>query len=77
MQRITIELTRDEAVVLFELLARDESATGIVAVEHEAERKVLWILEGLLENVLVEPLRSDYRDLVETARKNVLAEPAR
>ena len=77
MESITISLTRDEALVLFEWLARNTSVGDTPTIEDESERKALWILEGLLENVLVEPLRPDYRELLTQARGRLLAAPAR
>ena len=38
---VAISLSKDQALVLFEWLAR-EDARGGVPVEHDAERRVLW-----------------------------------
>lgn len=46
-------------------------------IEDESERKVRWVLEGLLESVLVDPLRPDYKERLAEARARVLASPAR
>ena len=67
---ITVRFTRSEALVLFEWLARVDSA-GAIPVEDESERTVLWKLEGMLESVLTEPLRSEYSELLAAARKRV------
>lgn len=65
-----LELSDDEALVLFECLARlDEGAA--LPLEDEAERYVLWRLEGQLEKALVEPFRPDYVALLEGARRRV------
>jgi hypothetical protein len=77
MDTITLELTKDEALVFFEWLARNDAGKGLPGIEHEAERKALWILEGVLERVLVEPLRPNYTDLLAQARERLLAAAAR
>lgn len=65
---IAIQLSRDQALVLFEWLARTGAADQPAAFEDQAEQRVLWDLEASLESVLTEPLREDYRQLVATAR---------
>ena len=77
MESVAVSLTNDEALVLFELLARNDVASGQLMMEDESERKVLWILEGLLESVLVDPLRPDYKERLAEARARLLAAPAR
>lgn len=67
-EQIDISLSRDQALVLFEWLARTGAADQPAAFEDQAEQRVLWDLESALESVLTEPLREDYRELVETAR---------
>ena len=68
-----IELTSDDALVLFDFLAREidgrKGAKLVGAIEHPAE---YWALNGLLghlEKDLVEPFKSDYRELVDGARE--------
>jgi len=68
-----LELTDDQALVFFEWLSRLEESES-APTEHESERQVLWMLHGQLEKALVEPLRPDYRDLVERARARVSGE---
>ncbi len=67
---VSIELSVDEALVLFEWLAGQKA--GKVAI-GDAEQRVLWRIEGVLEKSLVEPLAKDYAELVEQARKRILA----
>jgi hypothetical protein len=64
---VPIELSPDEALVLFEFLSRF-SDTGSLAVEDPAEEQALVRLLGLLEKRLAEPFRPDYRELVRQAR---------
>ena len=67
---VTIELSGDEALVLFEWLAGLEAAKVPIG---EAEQTVLWRIEAALEKSLVEPFAKDYAELVEKARQRVLA----
>ena len=62
-----LELTEDEALVLFEWLSRlDERDEP--PCEDPAEEHVLWSLHGQLEKQLVEPFQENYRQLLESAR---------
>ena len=65
---VTITLTSDEALVLFELLHRWEDADVVSPPQHEGEQVALWNLSALLERVLVEPFSPDYTRLVTEAR---------
>lgn len=65
---ISIDLSRDQALVLFEWLARTSAADQPVTYEDQAEQRALWDLEASLESVLTEPLREDYRQCVDAAR---------
>jgi hypothetical protein len=65
-----LTLTQDEALVLFELLARLD-ARDAFPCEDQAERQVLWRLHGQLEKSLAEPFREDYQAIVERARERV------
>lgn len=67
---VSLELTRAEALVLFEWLARVGSSESL-AFEDAAEQKVLWALEGKLESTLTEPLAPNYRELVAEARRKI------
>lgn len=51
--------------MLFEWLARTGAGEQPVAFEDQAEQRVLWDLEAALEKHLVEPCKSDYRELWE------------
>jgi hypothetical protein len=64
---VRLELTADEALVLFEFLSRyGESDT--LSVVDQAEQRALWNLQCLFEKQLVEPLRPDYLAIVAAAR---------
>lgn len=72
---MVIELTEDEALVLFEMLARSESGSGKreLRLEHVAERNALWALHAQLERALVAPFQRNYDDLLAGARTRVEA----
>ena len=67
-----LELTDDQALVLFEWLARLDEQDAF-PVEDPAEEQVLWCLHGQLEKTLSEPFRANYRELVQQARSRVKA----
>ncbi len=49
----------------------DEEGDQEVRPSDPAEVAVLWRLRGVLDAALVEPFRSDYRDLVASARRRI------
>jgi hypothetical protein len=67
---VILLLSHDEALVLFEWLSRTDKK-GAIPIEHEAEQKVLWEIEGQLEQVIVAPLAPDYGARVAAARDRV------
>jgi hypothetical protein len=72
---VTISLTHDQALVLFEWLSR-EDGKHTLPTEHQAELNVLWEIEAQLERALVEPLEPDYAALVSAARERLISEEA-
>jgi hypothetical protein len=54
---VTIQLSRDEALVLFEWLHRCEDAGTVRPPSGHAEQVALWNLSALLERQLTEPSR--------------------
>ena len=74
-KNITIELTHDEALILCDSLARfDENES--LPIEDDAEQKVFWRLEGLLETQLVEIVLPNYKDLLREAKARVMKDEA-
>lgn len=67
-EEIPISLPHDQTLVLFEWLARTGSAAEF---EDQAEQRVLWDLEALLEKHLTDPFKSDYRERLDAARGRV------
>ena len=64
---VTISLSRDQALVLFEWLAREGKAETI-PVAHPSEQRVLWELQAVLEKALPEPFASNYDEILAAAR---------
>jgi hypothetical protein len=68
--KVHLELSREEAIVFFEWLARFNRAND-VRFEDRAEQRVLWDIEAMLESKLVEPFESDFSELLARARAAV------
>jgi hypothetical protein len=62
-----IKLSRDVALVLFELLSRAGSS-GTLRPVDSSDQHALWALEGQLEPLLPELFLPNYRELVQAAR---------
>ena len=69
-EKISLELTSSEALVLFEFLSRF-SDDDELKLEDQAEERVLWDLCASLESILVEPFAENYIELLEKARAEV------
>ena len=67
---VQLSLSRNEAIVLFEFLSR-YTDTGKLAIEDQAEQRVLWDLCAMLESQLHEPISPDYDGILERARAAV------
>ncbi len=68
---IHLELTKSEAIVLFELLSRINNVKQTDLFEDQSEERILWDLECLLEKQLAEPFRKDYFEILQKAREEV------
>ena len=69
-EKICVELSRAEALVLFEFLYRFSDKEQL-AIADQAEERVLWNIHGSLEQTLVEPFMRNYDELLEEARGQV------
>lgn len=70
--RVAIELSTAEALVLFELLTRwYEESLDTLLIKHQAEQRVLWDIQCILERQLTAPFQADYQDQVIAARHAV------
>ncbi len=68
---INLKLTKNESLVLFDFLGRLNAEERKELFEDQAEERVLWNIECLLEKELEEPVRKDYKESVQKARDNV------
>ena len=73
-EHITIRLTSDEALVLFEWLHQCEDEGAFRQPEHHGEPVALWNLSAELERRLVQPFQDDYMHLVREARSRLTGE---
>lgn len=73
--RVKFELTSDEALVLYDWLTRFNQRDHADFAD-QAEERVLFDLEAMLEKVLVAPLQSNYAELLAQARSKVRDECA-
>ena len=65
--KITIQLTGDEALVLYDWLVRFNQRDDPCFAD-QAEERVLFDLEAVLEKTLIAPLQSDYAKQLAQAR---------
>ena len=70
---VTLEVGKDEALILFELLA-DFSSQAQLGIPTPADRLALVRLHGALEKTLVEPFLPDYRDRIKSARARLTSQ---
>jgi hypothetical protein len=73
-REVVLRLTRDEALVLFELLHHWEDQDRVTQPEHHADQMALWNLSCLLERELIEPFDPAYDRLVNEARTRLAGE---
>jgi len=69
-EKVMIELSQSEALVLFEFVSRFTDVERL-EIADRAEERVLWNVCGRLEKILVEPFRENYDDLLAKARDEV------
>jgi hypothetical protein len=71
-EAVHITLSRDEAIVLFALLARYCDDGHELRIEDQAEQRVLWNIQSDLESTLHEPINNPrYGERVAQARDAV------
>lgn len=69
--QIGIELSEDEALVLFDWLARFNERKDVDFADP-AERRILWDIESSLESLLIQPFSEDYALLLAEARSRLV-----
>ena len=69
---ISLRISRAEALVIFELLAREaEADVESLHIEHPGEIYALWRIEAQLEKSLVEVFSPDYAEIIRRARESL------
>lgn len=70
--KVTFELTRAQALIIFELLARETpEPTEHLTLIDSSELHALWALEGRLEKMLEEILSPGYSEILSIAREQL------
>jgi len=68
----SLDLTPDEALVLFELCERfSEARADTLTLVHPAETVAMWAITGALERALSEPFLPEYEALLNAARERL------
>jgi hypothetical protein len=75
-ETVVLKVGKDEALILFELLA-DFSDEPSVVVRDNAERLALARLGGALESTLVEPFMENYAEIASNARERLMRHGAK
>lgn len=68
---ITINLTKDQSLVLIEFVSRLNEQPDSPIFEDEAELFALWQVEGQLQKILVEPFMQGYTEIIAKARERL------
>jgi hypothetical protein len=69
-KKVRLELTSDEALVFYDWLTRFNQQDKTTFAD-QAEERILFDLEAMLEKTLVAPLQAEYAVLVAQARAKV------
>ncbi len=69
-EEIQINLSKDEAIILFEFLSRF-SNEEILEIADQSEARVLWNILCDLEKDLVEPFSEKYVEILKKAREKI------
>jgi hypothetical protein len=70
--KICLNLSNDEALVLFEWLGRfNEKGYQHFSFQDQSEERVLFDLESILEKSLAEIFDENYKDKLSKARDNI------
>ncbi|QTV79396.1 hypothetical protein [Microbacterium sp. NIBRBAC000506063] len=67
-KRLSLTISYDEMVVLFDLLFRLNSESSKFELVHEAEERILWNLEATLETHINEIFDPDFQSIIDAAR---------
>jgi hypothetical protein len=70
MEDVSIGLTKDEALVLFEFLSRF-SSQDVLEIQDQSEERALWNLACSLEKVLTESFSERWVEIISAARERL------
>jgi hypothetical protein len=73
-EQVDLQLSSDEALVLFDWLHRCEDDGEFRQPEHRGKKVALWNLSATLERMLLQPFQHDYLHLVRAARSRLAGE---
>lgn len=69
-EHFSVKLSGDEALVLFDWLARFNESNSSNLTD-QAEQRVLWDIESSLESALIQVFSEDYSSLLNEARSRL------
>ncbi|MEG3862040.1 hypothetical protein [Microcoleus sp. herbarium12] len=72
-KNVSLSLSDDEALVLLQWLFRFNQEEHPSLFEDQAEQRVLWDLEAVLEKVVSVIFSKDYINILSKARENIRA----
>ena len=72
-ENVSIQLSHDEALVLFEFFSRFCDDDGDFTLRHNAEFIAFMRISAQLDKALVEPFRPEYEQLLSAARDRLAA----
>ena len=72
MDEVEIKLTKDEALVLFDVMSRFSNEDKL-CIQDQAEERALWNLTCVLEKELAEPFSKNWQSIIEAARSRLIA----
>ena len=70
-KNVSLSLSDDEALVLFEWLSKFNGEEHPSLFQDQAEQRVLWDLEAVLEEVISVTFDKDYINILSKARENI------
>lgn len=69
--KIVVELTKEEAIVLLDWLSRFNESENRDFFQDQAEERVLWDMEASIEKVIGETFDNNYAEILSKAREKV------
>ncbi|SFS45809.1 hypothetical protein [Marininema halotolerans] len=69
--KFVLQFTHEEALVLFDWISRLNELEDSSTIQDQAEKRILWDIESMLERSLPEVLDPDYESQLAAAREKV------